>query len=125
MDKLKDIKPSQIINIDFYFYINILIAILIIVIIYYFIKYLINKKKKKLTTYDISSNFLKNMSFDEETKEIVYSFTLHGANCVSKKSQDEYIQIVSELEQYKYKKDVQSISLSTINNMKNFIKVHI
>ncbi len=125
-DKLKDIKASQIIQIDFTPYIFVALAIVIIgfIIIIAFM-FLNKKRRKKLTKEQIAKQNLKNIDFNANTKDIVYSFTVNGYDCLDEKNKDEFLHIVKKLEPHKYKKDVKKISKDLIDDMKEYIKVRV
>ena len=127
LDKLKDIKASQVIQIDFTPYIFLAIAIVIVgfLIILFFV-FFKNKKRKRLDAKQIAKNNLKNINFKKDsTKDIVYTFTVNGYECLDEKHKDEFNQIVKNLEPYKYKKDVKKISKDLISDMKEYIKVRV
>jgi hypothetical protein len=124
-DKLKDIKPSQIIQIDFTPYIYIAIAIALIGFILILIFVLKNKKRKRLTKEEQAKKNLKSIDFKGNTKDIVYSFTVNGYDCLDEKNKNEFMSIVKKLEPYKYKKDVKKLSDDLIDDMKDYIRVRV
>ena len=126
LDKLKDIKASSVIQIDFLPYIlsGLTLVIVIVLLIGLFI-YFKNKKNKRPTKVQIAKQNLKNIDFSKDTKDIVYNFTINASECLDAKNQDELEQIVRKLEPYKYKKVVTKISSDLIEDMKDYIKVRV
>ena len=126
LDKLKDIKSSNIIQIDFlpYIFIGTCLIILLIVLVMTII-YFKNKRKKKPSKIQIAKQNLKNMDFSKDTKEIVYRFTVNAYECLEDKNKDELEQLVSKLEPYKYKQVVTNVSPDLIEDMKDYIKVRV
>jgi len=126
IDKLKDIKASQVLQIDFTPYIFMGVSIILIgfliIIAFIFLK---NKRKKRLTKVQIAKNNLKNMDFTQSTKDIVYTFTINAYECLDEKNKDELDQIIKKLEPYKYKKVVTSLSDDLISDMKDYIRVRV
>ena len=123
MDKLKDIKNIENITIDFtnyFIFLALLIFFIIVVIIFFKIR------KKKLTKSQKASVYLKNIDFKSyDDKNLAYEFTLYGYECVQDHYKDEFLKIVRQLEQYKYKKNVKKIDKDLIEQMKDYIRVRI
>jgi len=65
------------------------------------------------------------MDFQNDSKTIAYDFTLNAKICLNEKFEDEYNGIVSKLEAYKYKKEVQNIPNELKDDMKEYIKVRL
>ena len=126
IDKLKDIKASQVLQIDFTPYIfmgvSIILVGFLIIIAFIFFK---NKRKKRLTKVQIAKNTLKNMNFKSDTKDLAYTFTINTYECLDEKNKDELDQIIKKLESYKYKKVVTSLSDDLISDMKDYIRVRV
>jgi len=123
VDKLKDIKSIEYIPIDFtnYFIFTTLFVFLLITLVIFF-----KTRKKKLTKEQKASNYLKSMDFKSfDDKTLAYNFTLYGHECVQAHYEDEFLKIVRQLEQYKYKKDVKRIDKDLIVQMKDYIKVRL
>lgn len=122
LDGLKDIKDIVYIP-DYSLYILLFITTIIIAIIFYIIfRYITRiKKTKVLTKKEIAYNNLKNLDFNN-TKDSVYKFTQDGELFLTDKNRDNYNKIISSLEKYKYKKDVDSLDINIQNSMKEFIK---
>lgn len=122
---LKDIKAMQNIDIDFLSY-YIGIGIFILFLLFTFLIYFYLKNKTiKLTKEQIAKNYLKNIDFSNNHKQIAYDFTIYGYECLNIKFQDEYESIVSKLENFKYKKDVTQIPDDLIIDIKEYIKVRL
>jgi hypothetical protein len=126
IDKLKDIKASNIIQIDFLPYILMSGGfIVVLTLIIFLILYFKNKRKKKPNKIEIAKQNLKNLDFTKDTKDIVYGFTVNAYECLDDKNKDELEQIIKKLEPYKYKKVVTKISNDLIDDMKDYIKVRV
>jgi len=126
IDKLKDIKASTVIQIDFTPYILSIITIVLILIVFTILfLYLKNKKRIRLTKKQIAQNNLRNLDFNKDTKQIVYSFSINGYESLDDKNKDEFEQIIRKLEPYKYKKVVTNISSDLVSDMKEYIKVRV
>lgn len=122
LDGLKDIKDIVYIP-DYSLYILLSITTIIIAIVFYLIfRYITRiKKTKTLTKKEIAYNNLKNLDF-KNTKDSVYKFTQDGILFLNDKNRDEYEKILSNLEIYKYKKDVDDLDSDIKNSMEEFIK---
>jgi hypothetical protein len=125
LEKLKDIKALEIINIDFTSYIIAIGLIVVVLLIGFLIYFYIKHTNKKSTKEQIAKKYLKNMSYNRDSKLIAYDFTLYGYDCINPKFKDEYETIVEKLEQYKYKKDVALINEDLISDIKEYIKVRL
>jgi len=124
LDQLKDIKAVEVIVIDFTFYFIFitLFIILFVVLVYFFTM----RKKKRITKEQIAKKNLINLDFKiYDSKELAYKFTLYGHGCVQEYFKDEFVQIVEQLEKYKYKKLVQDIDEDLISQMQDYIKVRV
>ena len=126
LDKLKDIKPSQIIQIDFTPYIFMGIAIVLVgfIVIGLFI-FFKSKKRVRITRVQKAKNTLKSMDFKSDTKSIVYNFSVNGYECLDDKNKDEFNQLLQKLEVYKYKQTVNKLPDDLISDMKEYIKVRV
>jgi len=123
ISQLRQIKPMQIITIDYtpyYIYTALFILILILGFILYFF---INKSKVRLTTSQKSQKYLKNMDFKMTSKNIAYNFTIHAKICLNIQYEDDYNNIVNKLVEFKYKKDVKDIPKDLIKEIKEYIRV--
>jgi len=125
LEKLKDIRAMENINIDFSIYIYSLLAFVILIVLIFILRYFLNRKKKKPNQAQISKKYLKSMDFKASSKEISYDFTIHASYCLNEKFEDEYHQIVQKLESFKYKKNVQELPSDLIADIKEYIKVRI
>ena len=123
MDKLKDIKSIEHISIDFTnYFIFVALFVLLIVAIVIFLK----TRKKKITKEQKASMYLKAMDFKSfDDKTLAYNFTIYGHECVQEHYKDEFLNIVRQLEQYKYKKDIKKIDDDLLSQMKEYIKVRV
>ncbi|HIP12431.1 MAG TPA: hypothetical protein EYG73_06900 [Arcobacter sp.] len=123
MNELKDIKAIESISIDFSaYFIFIALCILCIVVLIIFLK----TRKKRLTKSQKASRYLKALDFDTyDDKTLAYNFTIYGHECLQSHYEDEFLKIIRQLEQYKYKKDIQKIDSELIEEMKDYIKVRV
>ena len=125
MEELKDIKPLVTI-IDDVLVNSFLIGLLIVIVVlcgYFLYKFF--KKNKKPTKREQSVLILKSFNFEDDDKNIAYLFTKHGFVTVEEHFKDEFLKIVRQLEQYKYKKDIPKIDNELKEQMKDYIKVRI
>jgi len=123
LKELKDIKGFEIIHIDFLFY---FIALSLIVIAISIILFIFMKKTKTLTKQQIAKQKLKKLDFKKlSSKTLAYQFTLQGYICLQKHYEDEFLNIVKQLEKYKYKKYVEKLDKELIAQMKEYIKVRL
>ena len=122
LSSLKDIKTIVSIP-DYSLYILIaIILVVVIVLVFIVYKYLTRiRKTKQLSSKQIAFNKLKNLDY-ENTKDVVYSFTIEGSLFVNEKNKDIFEQIQKELEEFKYKKDVQKLPNNLQNKIKEYIK---
>ena len=123
ISQLRQIKPMQIITIDYtpyYIYTALFILILTLGFILYFF---INKSKVRLTTIQKSQKYLKNMDFKMTSKNIAYDFTIHAKICLNTQYEDDYNSIVNKLLEFKYKKNVKDIPKDLIKEIKEYIRV--
>ena len=123
--KLKDIKEVEFINVDFTPYYIAVGLFVLFVLFAYLVYFYIKNSNKKPTKKQIAKAYLKNMDFRNDSKAIAYDFTLNAKICLNEKFEDEYNGIVSKLERYKYKKEVQNIPDELKDDMKKYIKVRV
>jgi NADH:ubiquinone oxidoreductase subunit 5 (subunit L)/multisubunit Na+/H+ antiporter MnhA subunit len=123
VEELKDIKPFEIISINFVPYIIMLSLLLVLIVI---IVYFIFKKEKILTKKEKAIIVLKNLDYKDDIKNIAYNFTIYGKISVDDLYKDEFYQIVEKLEIYKYRQFIdKSIDNDLIDLMKEYIKVRL
>jgi len=122
LDKLKDIKDIvEVTDYSLYQLIAIVITFLLILIVTtYLYKNRITKTKQP-SKKQLALKRLKELDFTN-TKDVVYSFSLDGYIFVNESNQEKFNQIEKELEQYKYKKDIQPLEQNIITQIKEFIK---
>ncbi len=124
IEQLKDIKPLEVLSIDYTPYF-ITLAVVVFLLFVLIVIFLYLKSKKELTKRQVAIKALQQLDFTADSKTIAYSFTLYGKECVEPTYYDEFQNIVNELEQYKYKKDVDQLSQELIDEMREFIKVRL
>ena len=122
LSQLKDIKPLVAVP-DNSIYIFSGVVILILLIISFAIyKYLTRvKKSKQLSQKQLAFKRLKNLNFNN-TKDVVYSFSVDGFLFVNDKNKAEFEQIEKQLEAYKYKKQIEKLPKELEEKIKKFIK---
>jgi len=123
LDKLKDIRAIENIDIDFIPYIiGAIVCLIVISIILYFIF----RKKRKPTKEQLAKKHLKNLDIDNlDDKTLAYEFTHFGHICLQKHYEDEFDRIVHQLQRYKYKPKVPKIDDDLKHQMKDYIKVRL
>ncbi|RXJ98715.1 hypothetical protein CRU98_08085 [Arcobacter sp. CECT 8986] len=119
--KIHDIKNLVTIpDYSFYIYISLIIfiSIICIVVLYFIIKSFLNKKKTK---EEIAFEILENITLDN-SKEDAYKITKYG-RIVAKddRSKKLYYELIENLEEYKYKKDVNTFDNNVINQFHRFM----
>ncbi len=126
MDELKNLRdikdivvvdtfnPLWIVAIAFF----IIVAILLI---FYFKRGSRKKYKFKLTPKEISWKNIQNIDFNNP-KDIAYIFSEDVSKFVNENSIDEYKNILKELEQFKYKKEIPNMNKDLQNRIKEFIR---
>lgn len=125
MEELKDIKPDVVIvNATFVDTILIVIGILVVLILVYFI-YKFLKKDKKVDKRKASVLYLKSFDFEMDDKQLAYEFTKHGYITVEEHFNDEFSNIIRQLESYKYKKEISKMDDDLKEQIREYIKVRI
>jgi len=122
--QLRQIKPMQIITIDYTIY-YIYIALFIAILVFAFILFIFLKKSKiKLSNIEKSRKYLKKMDFKTSSKNIAYDFTIHAKICLNSQYEYDYNHIIKKLEEFKYKKVVNdTIPKDLIKEIKEYIRV--
>ena len=126
MDELKNLRdikdivvvdtfnPLWIVAIAFF-------IIVVILLIFYFKRGSRKKYKFKLTPKEISWKNIQNIDFNNP-KDIAYIFSEDVSKFVNENSIDEYKNILKELEQFKYKKEIPNMNKDLQNRIKEFIR---
>lgn len=124
IEQLKDIKPLEVLSINYTpYFITLGVVVFSLFVLIAIFLYL--KSKKELTKRQVAIKALQQLDFTADSKTIAYCFTLYGKECVEPAYYDEFQNIISELEQFKYKKDVDHLSQELIDEMREFIKVRL
>jgi len=122
LSQLKDIKPIVEVHDMSLYYLIALIALIVLTGIYLAYKYFTKiRKTRKPTHKQIAFEKLKSLDYTH-TKEIVYSFSVDGFLFVNEKNREQFESIEKELENFKYKKDVEELPKELIEEIKKFIK---
>jgi hypothetical protein len=122
LDKLKDIRG--IVKVDDY---SLYLLVFIVVVLSLMVAFLLYKyftkirKTKKQTKKQIAKLRLKNLDFSN-SKDVAYSFSIDGYLFVDEKNKQEFNLIEKELENFKYKKDVEVIPDNLKLKIQKFIK---
>ncbi len=123
-DTLRDIKPLvEIPDSSFYIYILLIIISVIFMIILIFI---ISKKIISLKRINKHKEYIKKLkSIDfKDAKQGAYDTTYYGRLVANTPRKEEiFSQLLPFLEQYKYKKNVESIDKDTLNQFNLFVQV--
>jgi len=123
-DTLRDIKPLvEIPDISFYIYMSLIIISLIFGIILIFI---VTKKVLSLKKINKHKEYLKKLkSIDfKDAKQSAYDATHYGRLVANTSRKEEiFCQLLPFLEQYKYKRDVNSIDSNTLKQFNLFLQV--
>ncbi len=126
LTKLKDIKPP--VDIDTHLQELILYAgagfglllLAIAVVLIYLLIFKKRRRRKRLSPQELALKALKELDYSN-TKDAVYNFSVNAQKLANSEQQSELQEILKNLEKYKYKKEVDSLSSSDINRMKEFI----
>jgi len=122
LSQLKDIKPIVEVPDNSLYILIAIVSIIIIVILFFTFRYFTRiKKTKQLTIKEITLKKLKNLDY-EDTKEVVYNFSVDGILFINEKNKEQFEQLEKELEKYKYKKDVDKLPDELKAKIKDFIK---
>ena len=124
--KLKDIKPP--VNIDTHLqelaiYAGAgfgLLLLAIAVVLIYLLVFKKRRRRKKLSPKELALKALKELDYSN-TKDAVYNFSVNAQKLANSEQQEQLQEILKSLEKYKYKKEVDSLSSSDVNRMKEFI----
>ncbi|WP_456479618.1 hypothetical protein [Nautilia sp.] len=113
LKQLKDIKPNAEIT-DYGFYaavgISVVAAVLLFLLIYFLLK---NRKQNPYLTK------LKNLEFNNP-KKTAYEFKEYAKHFVNETNEKLYEEICKELENHKYKPEVEDLSEELILKIKKF-----
>jgi hypothetical protein len=126
VENLKNIKPDELVTIDLAtigWIVGLFITIFLVVKLIFFVAKL---KKRKPTKQELAIKYLKNL--DLETlcdKQIAYQFTKYGTISLNPYFEDEFVKIVRQLKDFKYKKDVPLIDKDLKEQIKEYIKARI
>lgn len=101
---LRDIKPNEVIP-DFSIYIFMGLVLLTLIILFFIVKYLYKKFKRKIIMLSL-----------EDSKKFAYEVTPHLKEI-------EEFELINRLEDYKYKKDVEKIDESLVDEIKEAFKI--
>jgi len=122
LSQLKDIKPIvDIPNSDLHILIAIVSFLLLLIIVGLYKYFTRIKKPKKATPKQLALKRFKNLDYDD-TKEVVYCFSVDGSLFLTEQNKDQFKTIEKELEQYKYKKDVDPLTNEIKSKIKIFLK---
>jgi len=122
LGQLKDIKSIVDVPDNSLYILIAIISVVVIVVLFLAFKYFTRiKKTKQLTIKEIALKKLKNLDY-ENTKEIVYSFSVDGALFINEKNKEQFELLEKELKNYKYKKIVEKLPNDLKDKIKNYIK---
>lgn len=125
LDRLKDIKPPvEVVDVSFWIILGATLLVLIVLLLLFI--WLKSKKRVKRRRFDPTQDAkdrLKNIDFSD-TKRAVYTFDEYLPVLIKDDEEllKEFEDLQKDLEKYKYKKDVPSLSKEDIIKMKELIK---
>lgn len=122
MDKLRDIK--DIVEVEEYSLLLLITLILLAIFLIVFAIYLYKNRRiktKRLSKKQIAKEKLKNIDFND-TKNIAYTFSEYFVYFVNDKNKDEFENIEKQLENYKYKKEVESLPQDIKHKIQGLIR---
>ena len=114
---LHDIKPIvDVQEFSLYYFLSISFVILLLI---FALSYLLYKWLKKRNEYNLRKEHLSVLKSlkNEDTKKFAYAITLYGATFKddSPRQTEMFINLTSRLEEYKYKKEVESLDNETLS----------
>ncbi len=121
--ELRDIKPLvDVPDHSLWLFALVVFATLALIggLIYYYKKPK-RRKRRKATKRELAISRLKNLEFDD-TKDTIYTFSKDIQFLANKEQLNKFKAFLDELELYKYKKDVPSISSEDRERMREIIK---
>ena len=122
MEGLRDIK--EIVEVQDYSLFTLLglifVAFIIMIVAFYIFKNR-RKRRKKATAKEIAMQKLQGIDYSN-AKEVVYTFQESARLFLDEKNSHEFEEIVKELAQYKYKKEVPSLEDAHKNRIEKFIR---
>jgi len=126
MDELKGLKDiKDIVEVNTFNPLWLLLALFIFFIIVALFFYLKKRKRKKrrfkLSPKEIAKNKIESINWDD-AKEIAYTFTQEVPLFIDESNKKEYKEILKELEEFKYKREVPKMSTELKSRIKRFIK---
>ena len=125
-EELKNIKPDVEIPVDFISYFVFALFVLIIIIVLVFLFFYFARQKKKPSGREKATIILKNLDLQNlPDKQIAYLFTKYGQLSLNPYYEDEFANIVRQLEEFKYKKNIPDIDEDLRDDIKEYIKVRI
>lgn len=122
LSQLKEIQPIVAVHDMSLYYLIALMTLILIAVSYSVYKYFTRiKKSKKPTAKQVAFDKLKHLDYTN-TKEVVYTFSVDGFLFVNEKNKEQFERVEKELEEFKYKKDVEKLPQGIIESIENFIK---
>jgi len=122
MEQLRDIKGLvEVTDYSLYYLLGLIGAG---VILFFILGYLLYKrvtKKVPMTQQKLAKKLLKELKI-EDTKESIYDFSRLAQYAVNEQNEAELVSILSELESYKYKKEMPKLDEALKKRMQKFIE---
>lgn len=119
MNQLKDIKPIVVITDDSLIYFLIVLTIIVITLVLLYWKLI---KTRRNVDKKIALKKLQALDFSN-SKAVAYAFKKYAQLLCNETNQAKFKQINSDLESYKYKKQVGDLSPALIQTIQDFIRV--
>lgn len=121
--ELIDIKDYEnIVNYNFYIFliISFLIFIILVILLY---KILVKMKNKSKTPKMIAKEKLLSLDYNN-SKHVAYAFSENARILIQNEAQEQlFLKIFENLQKYKYKKQVPSLSEDDKNDIKRFMEL--
>ena len=122
LSQLKDIKPIVEVHTNSLYILIAISAVVCLVLFIIAFKYFTRiQKTKQAPKKKLILDQLKSLDYSD-TKSVVYSFSVDCFLFVDDKNKEEFKSIEKELDQFKYKKDVDKLPDELIKRVQEFIK---
>ena len=122
VEELRDIKGLvEVTDYSLYYLLGIVGVVVIVLIVLTILVYKYLTKKDPLTQKKVAMDLLEKFEFGD-AKQSVYEFSHLAQYAVNENQRRELEELLAELEQYKFKKEVPELDDGLKARMKNFIK---
>ena len=126
MNELKDLKDIKgIVEVNTFNPLWLLLILLLVLIVIALVIYYKKRRKKrrrfKLSAKELAKQRVENIDWSD-AKSIAYTFSQDVAEFVDESNKSQYNEILKELDEYKYKKEVPNMDSKLKDRIKKFIK---